>query len=73
MRPLELFVHGYPSGGTKRGMRSPKVEQLIMHHLLSNLKDDGETETGYEKVGAISLHTDSDKLGQMEERAIEKT
>jgi D-amino-acid dehydrogenase len=37
--------------------------------LIQQLEDDGETETGYERVGAISLHTDTEKLINMEERA----
>lgn len=37
--------------------------------LIKQLEEDGETETGYEKVGAISLHTDTEKLNKMEERA----
>ena len=37
--------------------------------LIQQLEKDGETKTGYRKVGAISLHTDSEKLDKMEERA----
>ncbi|MEH7445164.1 FAD-binding oxidoreductase [Bacillus sp. JJ1122] len=37
--------------------------------LIKQLEEDGETETGYEQVGAISLHTDTEKLIKMEERA----
>ena len=37
--------------------------------LIEMLEADGETETGYRKVGAISLHTDQEKLKKMEERA----
>lgn len=33
------------------------------------LEEDGEYDTGYKKVGAISLHTDKKKLDGMEERA----
>jgi len=40
--------------------------------LIEYLKEDGETDTGYKKVGAISLHTDSDKLLKMEERAVKR-
>ncbi|GAE26546.1 D-amino acid dehydrogenase small subunit [Halalkalibacter wakoensis JCM 9140] len=36
--------------------------------LIKELEADGETETGYAKVGAISLHTDELKLDEMEER-----
>lgn len=37
--------------------------------LIKQLEEDGETETGYEQVGAVSLHTDTEKLSKMEERA----
>lgn len=38
-------------------------------HLISKLKADGETNTGYARVGAISLHTDSKKLDDLIKRA----
>jgi D-amino-acid dehydrogenase len=37
--------------------------------LIDQLEQDGETETGYSRVGAISLHADQDKLEKMAERA----
>ncbi|MGG1675264.1 NAD(P)/FAD-dependent oxidoreductase [Neobacillus sp. NRS-1170] len=37
--------------------------------LIAQLEADGEKETGYKRVGAISLHTDFEKLQQMAERA----
>jgi len=37
--------------------------------LIAQLEADGETHTGYHRVGAISLHTDPLKLEQMAERA----
>ncbi|WP_172369458.1 NAD(P)/FAD-dependent oxidoreductase [Sporosarcina jiandibaonis] len=40
--------------------------------LIPQLEKDGETETGYRKVGAVSLHTDSEKLNKMEERVIDR-
>ncbi|WP_343795478.1 FAD-dependent oxidoreductase [Bacillus carboniphilus] len=40
--------------------------------LIPLLKEDGEEETGYKKVGAISLHTDEQKLEKMIERAIKR-
>ncbi|KAB2330143.1 FAD-binding oxidoreductase [Cytobacillus depressus] len=40
--------------------------------LISQLEEDGETETGYKKVGAISIHTDEIKLEKMEERAFKR-
>lgn len=40
--------------------------------LIRQLKEDGETETGYRKVGAISLHRELGKLEKMEARALER-
>lgn len=40
--------------------------------LISQLEADGETETGYKKVGAISIHTDESKLEGMQERAFKR-
>lgn len=37
--------------------------------LIKQLEADGETETGYMRVGAISLHADPEKLEKMAERA----
>jgi D-amino-acid dehydrogenase len=37
--------------------------------LIAQLEADGEKETGYQRVGAISLHTELNKLEQMAERA----
>ncbi|TYS70365.1 FAD-binding oxidoreductase [Sutcliffiella horikoshii] len=40
--------------------------------LIDQLEKDGETETGYNRVGAISLHNDKEKLEKMAERAIKR-
>lgn len=40
--------------------------------LIRLLEEDGEVETGYQKVGAISLHTELTKLEKMEARALER-
>lgn len=40
--------------------------------LIQALEADGEKDTGYRKVGAISLHTDAAKLDGMEERALNR-
>ncbi|WP_262173005.1 NAD(P)/FAD-dependent oxidoreductase [Saccharococcus sp. Marseille-Q5394] len=40
--------------------------------MILRLKEDGEGETGYRKVGAISLHTEWAKLEKMEARALER-
>lgn len=37
--------------------------------LIRELEQEGETDTGYAQVGALSIHTDPDKIGKMEERA----
>ncbi|MGG4268297.1 NAD(P)/FAD-dependent oxidoreductase [Peribacillus simplex] len=40
--------------------------------LIEELERDGETETGYAQVGAISLHTDEEKLIAMKNRAVKR-
>ncbi|WP_226671214.1 NAD(P)/FAD-dependent oxidoreductase [Metabacillus litoralis] len=40
--------------------------------LIEKLKADGETSTGYRRVGAISLHRDPEKLEKMAERAMKR-
>lgn len=40
--------------------------------LIRRLEEDGEKETGYARVGALSLHTDKGKLAKMEERALSR-
>lgn len=40
--------------------------------LIQELEADGEANTGYRKVGAISLHTDQKKLDGMEDRATKR-
>jgi D-amino-acid dehydrogenase len=40
--------------------------------LIKQLEEDGETETGYKRVGALSLHTDQGKLVKMAERALKR-
>lgn len=40
--------------------------------LIEQLEADGEIDTGYKRVGAISLHTEEKKLDQMEERAYKR-
>jgi D-amino-acid dehydrogenase len=41
--------------------------------LIQQLEEDGETETGYKRVGALSLHTDEEKLNKMEKRAVQRS
>lgn len=40
--------------------------------LIEQLEANGEKDTGYKRVGAISLHTEEKKLDQMEERAYKR-
>lgn len=40
--------------------------------LIAQLEADGETATGYDQVGAISIHTDLEKLEKMKLRALER-
>ncbi|MGF2615889.1 FAD-binding oxidoreductase [Rossellomorea vietnamensis] len=40
--------------------------------LIKQLEEDGETDTGYKQVGALSLHQDRAKLVKMAERAIKR-
>lgn len=40
--------------------------------LIKELEKDGETDTGYQQVGAVSLHADKIKLEKMEERAVKR-
>jgi len=37
--------------------------------LIRELEDEGETETGYARVGALSIHDDTEKIANMEKRA----
>nr|WP_077624049.1 FAD-binding oxidoreductase [Sediminibacillus massiliensis] len=40
--------------------------------LIRELEQEGETETGYKQVGAISIHHDENKLDGMETRALKR-
>jgi len=40
--------------------------------LIAELIEDGETETGYQRVGALGLHTDETKLFKAEQRVLER-
>lgn len=40
--------------------------------LIEQLAEDGETEIGYSRVGAISIHHETDKLSAMEQRAYKR-
>ncbi|NCU18326.1 NAD(P)/FAD-dependent oxidoreductase [Pallidibacillus pasinlerensis] len=40
--------------------------------LIPALEEDNDIDTGYKRVGAISIHTDSEKLKKMKERALNR-
>lgn len=40
--------------------------------LIDQLKKDGETETGYSQIGALSVHDDLEKLHKTKERALSR-
>lgn len=40
--------------------------------LIEQLGQDGETETGYQRIGAVSLHSDENKLEKMVERTAKR-
>ncbi|GGK06613.1 oxidoreductase [Lentibacillus kapialis] len=44
----------------------------IYHSLIQELITDGESNTGYARTGAISIHTDEKKLKDMKERALKR-
>lgn len=44
----------------------------IYQELVQELAEDGETKTGYARVGAINLHTDNEKLIAMKEHALKR-
>ncbi|MBM7600402.1 D-amino-acid dehydrogenase [Virgibacillus halotolerans] len=56
----------------KAWYRLAKGGAAIYPDLIEALANDGETETGYNRVGAISIHTDEKKLIAMKERAIKR-
>lgn len=58
--------------------RNKKWYQLVKNgaayysDLIQSLEDDGETQTGYSRTGALSIHTDDKKLDGMIERATKR-
>jgi Glycine/D-amino acid oxidases (deaminating) len=40
--------------------------------LITDLEAEGETDTGYAQVGALSIHTDADKIVKLQERAVQR-
>ncbi|WP_110929663.1 NAD(P)/FAD-dependent oxidoreductase [Bacillus massiliglaciei] len=53
----------------KAWYRLARLGAAFYPQLIEELESMGETDTGYAQVGAISLHTNPDKLSAMEERA----
>lgn len=53
----------------KRWYRLVKGGARYYPELIQQLEADGEHETGYKKVGAVSLHTNPEKLEKTIERA----
>lgn len=49
--------------------RLAKAGARYYPELIEQLHSDGETDTGYAQVGALSIHEDVEKVGRMEERA----
>lgn len=49
--------------------RLAKAGAQFYPELIQQLQTDGETNTGYAQVGALSIHHDVDKISKMEERA----
>ncbi|WP_054955236.1 NAD(P)/FAD-dependent oxidoreductase [Paenibacillus dakarensis] len=50
--------------------RLAKAGARYYPELINELKSEGETDTGYARVGALSIHEDQDKIKKMEERAL---
>ena len=40
--------------------------------LIEELESEGETETGYARVGALSIHMDPEKIDKIEERSYQR-
>ena len=49
--------------------RLAKAGARYYPELIQQLHRDGETNTGYAQVGALSIHEDMEKIDRMEERA----
>ncbi|MFC2946959.1 NAD(P)/FAD-dependent oxidoreductase [Virgibacillus sediminis] len=56
----------------KKWYRLAKGGAAIYPEIVQSLAEDGEADTGYARVGAISLHTEEKKLAGMKERAIKR-
>ncbi|GFN33030.1 NAD(P)/FAD-dependent oxidoreductase [Paenibacillus xylaniclasticus] len=54
----------------KAWYRLAKAGARYYPELIAALEQDGESNTGYARVGALHIHTDSSKLDKLEERAL---
>lgn len=52
--------------------RLAKAGAAFYPWLIKELEAEGETQTGYAKVGALSVHQDPEKIRKMEERALQR-
>lgn len=52
--------------------RLAKAGAAFYPGLIKELEAEGETQTGYAKVGALSVHQDPEKIRKMEERALQR-
>ncbi|UYO02784.1 NAD(P)/FAD-dependent oxidoreductase [Paenibacillus sp. PSB04] len=52
--------------------RLAKAGAAFYPGLIKELEGEGETETGYAQVGALSVHQDPEKIRKMEERALQR-
>jgi len=52
--------------------RLAKAGARYYPRLIEELEKDGETQTGYARVGALSIHKDLEKIEKMEERALKR-
>lgn len=56
----------------KAWYRLVKAGAAMYQELIASLEADGEKDTGYKQVGALSLHTNKEKLKDMRERALKR-
>ncbi|WP_405103488.1 NAD(P)/FAD-dependent oxidoreductase [Oceanobacillus sp. FSL H7-0719] len=56
----------------KAWYRLVKAGAAMYQGLIESLEADGETDIGYKRVGALSIHTDQDKLIAMRDRALKR-
>lgn len=52
--------------------RLVKAGAAMYHELIAALEADGESDTGYKRIGALSIHTNHEKLIKMRDRALKR-